>query len=95
MCLVKNHPKRSPARFCQNWLTNFSYEKAAKKMWATFASFTKLPKVKSGPIGEKSPNLFTLVSRDSPRFTSWGGKKIFAGKQVKQVNRWIMQAQAD
>jgi hypothetical protein len=33
-------------------------------MWATFVIFTKLPKVNNRPIGEKSPNLVSLLSGD-------------------------------
>jgi hypothetical protein len=50
------------AIICQNkYLHNSAVEKSGPKIWAT-SVIKKIPKVNNHPIGENSPNLFTLVT---------------------------------
>jgi hypothetical protein len=44
--------------------TAFTFEKIAKLLVILLKFLQKLPKVISHPIGEKSPNLVTLVGTD-------------------------------
>jgi hypothetical protein len=46
-------------------------EKSSPKMWATYASFTKLPEVNNRPLGENSPNLVSLADQ-GPMFLFFG-----------------------
>jgi hypothetical protein len=42
-------------------IITFTVEKGSPIIYGTSVIFTKLPKVNSHPIGEKSPNLVTLI----------------------------------
>jgi hypothetical protein len=45
---------------CQNYFTTFTVEKSSQKM-GQFCNFPKMPKVNNRQMGEKSPNLVTLL----------------------------------
>jgi hypothetical protein len=66
MNLLQNRQKCSLPEFLSKLIHNFLIHnfkrgKSSPKMWATSESFKKLPKVNNDPIGEKSPNLVTLI----------------------------------
>jgi hypothetical protein len=66
--------------------------KSGPTIWASFVIFKKLPKVNTHPIGEKSPNLVTLLSiKVGPflRVMLGSAKSNFRKKETFVHGDWI------
>jgi hypothetical protein len=67
MILLKSRPKCSPTHFPLNLMHKFYCEKSSHKSLAHSVIFKHPPKENNRQIGEKSPNLVTLLLREVSR----------------------------